>query len=405
MIFFFLLAMFSKQRGAFLREPILYVFIAWILFQFGVYLWSADTFPELRDGHIREARIITYIFMFVVVAWWLGGSTKRAVAIISLCAIGYILKATFSNSGLLVELSEYREYSRLTLGYKNWEHASVYSAFIFLSLLIFKRRITSYVHEKFKWVAIALIYLALTYSVIAIIATKTRATWLGLLVSGAIFIIGYTLSKLKKYRSGSVESKSDFSSKNLLGFGIVLIIVIAAAISFNAHELIMKRVTQERDVVTKMLAGNNEEIPYSSIGIRINLWDKGIDWFIQRPFTGWGPQSRKALLTQSSLPTWVAEKYRHMHNSYIELIVSYGIIGLALFAFLFTYIWFRALQAWKAGYIPNDIMLFAGTWTIYWLIVNSFESYIIYSETGPYINAIVAGMLYSYHLKRHVNKC
>jgi O-antigen ligase len=406
MVVFFLLAMFSSQRSIFLSEPVLYLLLAWILFQFGVYQWSIDNFPELKSDHIREARVITNVFMFAVVAWWLGGNTNRVITVIALSIVGYLIGATFQDSGLLHELEKFRNHQRLTLGYRNWEHASVYSAFVFLALLILQERIVASVPERFRWPVRLFIYLALIYSAIAIIATQTRATWLGLAVTAVICSTIFVLYKLRRRQSSTVTPKKPTEKITLWGIALILIGIVVTATSIDAHSTFSKRLSAERDVINKLLEGKPEEVQVSSVGIRIKTWDMALDWIEERPLTGWGPQSRKTLLMQSDLPQWVKVQIRHLHNSYIELLVAYGLIGLSMFTGLFSYVWFRAWQAWRYGYIPNDIMLFSTTWSVYWLVANSFESYVIYSSTGSYINAIVAGMMYTYHLKkRHCEKC
>lgn len=417
MVFFFLLAMFSKQRIYLLSEPLLYILIAWVLFQVGVYQWSAGTFPELREDHIREARVITYVFMFVVVAWWLGGNNKRIAAVISLCAFGYLIGATFQENGLIDEIKKFFDENqvdflhkeanqdRFNLGYRNAQHTAVYSSFVFLSLLILQNRIISIAPKRFRLIARIFVYTGIFYSALAIIATQTRATWLGLIitaiVSGTAFL-AYKFLRKKKLTLEASENRS--RTRTIAGIAIVLAGVFVTASMFDAHTLLKKRLSAEKEVITKILEGNPEDVQISSVGIRIKMWHMALGWIEERPLSGWGPQSRKVLLKQSDLPTWVTNLIRHLHNSYIELLVAYGLVGLGLFAGLFVYVWVKAWQAWKYGYIPNDIMLFCSLWSVYWLVVNVFESYVIYSATGAYINAIVAGILLGYHLKRKQQK-
>lgn len=184
--------------------------------------------------------------------------------------------------------------------------------------------------------------------------------------------------------------------------GIIAITISTAAVIYYDTS-ITKRLTAERVTLEKLTEGDFEHIKKGSIGIRIDSWRMALGWIKERPITGWGAQTRKALIQRSDWPIEYKKKFGHLHNSYLELLVDYGVVGLSLFAGLFAYIWFRAWQAWRHNIIPNDIMAFGALWCIYWLIVNCFESYIIYSATGNYLNAIVMGVLYTYHLSRVQN--
>lgn len=399
MVLFFLLAMFSGKGRILLREPLPYLFLAWLLFQTAIYLWSSSHFPELRSDHIVEARILSNVFLFIIVAWWLGGDTRRIVVVLVLSITGYLLGSIFQNGGLLDELGKIRRFQRIDLGYNNSGHTAVYSAFVFLTLLTLRRRIATYLPEKLRLPARLLLLLALVYALAMVLLTQTRATWLGLTITLVALGIGIAFKTLRGMRSAQ-ERGQTLPHKSLFTLMIVVAISAIAITTLNIDKLIIKRIDKESEVIEKLAEGDIKHIKLSSIGIRIKIWTMGSEWFAERPLFGWGPQSRKALFWQGDQPLWMKKKIRHLHNSYLELLVAYGITGFMLFLGLFLYIWYRSWQGWRKGAIPDDIMLFATLWTVYWLLVNIFESYLIYSATGPYLNALVGGMLYSYHLRQ-----
>ena len=399
-LFFVVMLIYNKPKFMW-KEPVPYVLIVWIIFQIAMYQWATARFPDLAEDHINEARTITNVFMFMVVAWWLGGVSKNSAILLLLCATGYLFGATFQEGGLLDGSSKFFRYERMDFGYKNAQHTAVYSTFVFFSLVCLRARILSYIPKNYTLLINLLIYITIIFSIVAIVASEARATWLGLIVTVTIFTTMYIARKIKgHHKKNKLKHSRKLLAKETIWFVISVTVILITLVAYDAPKIINKRLQAEYDVFHMLMEGNTENLGLSSVGIRIDSWRKAIEWIKERPITGWGAQSRKALLLKSDWSTWFKKTFRHLHNSYFEILVSYGIIGFSLFAGLFVYIWYRSWQAWKAGIIPDEIMLFAGLWSIYWLIVNFFESYVIFSATGNYINAIVAGILYTYHLKR-----
>ena len=402
MFLFFVIMLFTNKPKFLLREPIPYLLLGWIVFQVAMYQWAVARFPELATDHINEARIITNIFLFIVIAWWLGGSTILSTTILLLCAVGYLFGITFHDGGLLDSLHKLKDLDRMDYGNKNEQHTAVYSTFILLVCITLKKRIFRLMPQNYKLLAKTFIYIASTYTVVVIITSQARATWVGLTVIGIVYTIGFLLHKFRKAhdRNDSLSYHQSYSSLTTPVILVVIIITIATLLSNITGKDVFERIYKESETIEKLLDGETYNIQAKhSVGIRISSWRMALKWIKERPLTGWGPQSRKVLLMESDWPKRLKKRYGHLHNSYIEILVDYGFLGIALFTTLFCYIWYRAWQSWKAEIIPNDIMLFASIWTTYWLIVNIFESYIIFSATGNYVIAIVMGILYSYHLK------
>lgn len=403
MFVLFVWAMFTDRHKLLLRESILYLFVAWVLFQIGLYYWADDLFPHLRGDHIRDARLITNIFMFVVVAWWLGGSSKTIALVLALCALGFVLGAMFQDGGLLDELKRLKRHQRLSLGYRNAEHTSVYATFVLFALATFRRRIVALLPHKLRHLTQLLIFLAILFCIVAILGTQTRATWIGIIVSAALLLLGYlTYLAISLYNGKKFDLKSTGIKALWLIAGTTVAFLFLAQI--DADKFVSKRIQDENRSIERLWKGEISKIKQQSIGIRLTTWRLALDRFKERPLTGWGPSTIKHLIAKSTLPKNVRQNFGHLHNSYLEVLVAYGLVGIGLLITLFVYVWCRAIQAWRAGHLPTDIMLFALAWTPYWLIVNFFESYIIFSETGNYLNAIVMGLLYTYHLKNKTTR-
>jgi len=152
----------------------------------------------------------------------------------------------------------------------------------------------------------AKVVLVLASLPIAILATMTRAVWLTFAATVLVLIF---LSKNRTIRRASVAL--------LLVAGIGLVLVLSS--------------TELGCVLTDRL---EERGP---VDYRQAVYEGGWEMFLQRPLTGWGFNRMPA-----ELPLHVsgyAEKTLYPHNTYLELLVEQGIVGLVLYLWLMWELW------------------------------------------------------------------
>jgi O-antigen ligase len=148
------------------------------------------------------------------------------------------------------------------------------------------------------------------------------------------------------------------------------------------------------------LNGDTQNINFDSIGTRLHLWLEAIDWIKQRPLTGWGDSGRSAVIdTSPRFSEDFKKRFGHFHNSYIELLLLYGLVGFVFFLGSLLWVYFSLYQQWRKNKVPDDLFYFASMFMVFWLIVNMFESYFILS-TGTYLHMIVLGGLYTFSLQK-----
>ena len=78
---------------------------------------------------------------------------------------------------------------------------------------------------------------------------------------------------------------------------------------------------------------------------RVFMWDAGVRMFRDHPLTGVGLQDLHSLYDAYRSPESV-ERAGHLHNAYIQIAASMGLVGLAAFTWLYTSL-LRA--AWAGG--------------------------------------------------------
>jgi len=134
---------------------------------------------------------------------------------------------------------------------------------------------------------------------LALAATFTRSAWLGLFGSSVVVLALLWLP------------------------GLVLLGVLAALVWWLAPGAWGERLHSVADPHNLW----NQQ--------RVYMWDAGVRMFRDHPLTGVGLQDLHALYDQYRSPE-ATERAGHLHNAYVQIAASMGVVGLAAFAWLYT---------------------------------------------------------------------
>lgn len=208
---------------------------------------------------------------------------------------------------------------------------------------------------------------------IAVLATMTRAVWLSF--------------------AGTVVAMIVFSASRVLRracLGLVLMAGTGLVVVLSSHEL--------RFALSDRL---EERGP---VEYRAAVYAGGWDMFQERPLTGWGFHRMPA-----ELPRHVSgyhEKVLYPHNTYLEVLVELGVVGLALYLWLMWEMWRLSRGAIpvqeKDGFLNAQFhrlwpILLAVYWVNAAMVVMSYQ----------FVNALLftmAGMLAAQH-RRALRTC
>lgn len=174
---------------------------------------------------------------------------------------------------------------------------------------------------------------------VAILATMTRAVWLSFAVSMGILIF---LSRNRGLRRACT----------------------AVAIVGTLGLLIILSFDDQRRALTDRL---QESGP---VDFREAVYAGGWQMFLEKPITGWGINQMPAELAKHV--SGYREKELYPHNTYLELLVEHGILGLALYGWLMWELWklsrFRIPAAERCGFLNRQ---FHAMWPVllgvYWV--------------------------------------
>jgi O-antigen ligase len=204
---------------------------------------------------------------------------------------------------------------------------------------------------------VTLLWLALP---LAVLATMTRAVWIAFAVSS--MALGFRLVK-----------------RRLLATCVVLAVAVplaAVTIAFSNHAL-------------KAALGDRTE-ERGPVDARLAVYDAGWAMFRERPLTGWPAGGMYAELARRMEGYHLRTFY--VHNTYLALLVEFGVPGLALYGILFFNL-FRLSRRASAGE-GGSVALLRKVWPIL-LIVYLFNAFFVDMAYQFVIGLMftVAGML------------
>jgi len=162
---------------------------------------------------------------------------------------------------------------------------------------------------------LALLFLAALPS--AIVATKTRAVWLSFALSILTLLFFSPSRRLRRA---------------CLCFVIAGAIALAATLAFADHNTSLGDRLEERGPVM----------------FRMAVYQAGWEMFLRKPFTGWGASDMQPELSKR-ISDFHQDQF-FFHNTYLEILVQYGLLGLLL------YLWV-ILDLFKLGRSQNQASL------------------------------------------------
>lgn len=379
---------FFVYGGTLRKDAPVWLLFAAIAIPLITWAYAVTTIPEWAESSPRGDHLARH-FIFIFIAWWLGGSTRNVLTLWTLATAGLVLSPWAVGGGWSELVAGWRG-QRIDLGIRNAQHTALLFGAVLLGLIVFWKRIVF--GGRYRMLRVLVASAVLLLSLLVVLASHTRAVVLAYMIVlptlGCILI--YTHAREKQHR----VSTRDAGRRRLLAFAAITApALLALGAGYYVANHTFERVGTERDVIAHLARGEFESVRRSSIGIRVHSWRAATEWIAERPILGWGANG-SALVNQHTewLQVYTRGEFGHLHNSYLELLVRYGFAALAVYLVLAVWLLKNLLQAWRAGFIENDFFAFYLSFLLYWSIVNIFESFIFYSTGVFLINLVLAGL-------------
>lgn len=208
---------------------------------------------------------------------------------------------------------------------------------------------------------------------LAILATKTRAVWLAF--------------------AASIVAVPFFSANRRLRKSCVSLIVCAAlalvaAASFTDHH--------------RSLAERLEE--NGPVKFRMAVYQAGWQMFLSKPLLGWGAKAMQTELSRR-ISDFHQDRY-FFHNTYLEILVQYGVAGLAVYVWLIIDL-FRLGRRRPGTYAEEGCFLdqdFRSLWPLILLVYLANASFVVMNY--QFVNGLlfsVGGMLHGQNQRNELH--
>jgi O-antigen ligase len=366
-----------KAVQACARDPLFALAAAFAVYALlGAWAGAAE-FPDNRAHQFRDMQNWIKPLAFWPVAWFARGDPARIHRLL-LLAVCSLLLGMLSHCDP-AELLHFRLPARTGFQLKII-FGGLVSGSALLGLLAFAPRIWR--AGPWRLLRIALWWVALYLSGYMLLAGYSRGAWLAF----AIALI-FTASL------GFFALQAEWR-KPAAAFGALLAAVMLVFVSLNLDR-IGARFAEERETFEAILRGDFEHLPRTSVGFRLDVQLFGLQRWLERPWLGWGPGATEYLIAHSDNPRLLhpskdgaLDWMDHVHNSYLEVLLRFGLVGAGLLGAAGVFLIGGLIQAYRAGRVPLDCFLFSlgcllmtavwsffdfrllhGDWRAYWLIL------------------------------------
>lgn len=328
------------------------------------------------------------IVLFLTVGFWLGANARLIGRFWLAFAIG--LLAVIWLLGWQAQFSLFQQGRRLDFDLVNAGHTAMFFGLALIAVLsagwlLFGQSQSNERGKWWLWLQCCFALLLVVPLFIAFAATQTRAAFVALaLVLTVAALHGLVVALRGRW---------------LFGVVTLVLVVASAWLAFAlVGDMFVARMTSESATMQAILAQDWQNIPFSSIGIRVRLWLAGLEAVTQSPLSGWGEGARLPLLAATD---WLTDGYKqlfgHYHNGYLEFAVAFGLIGLAWLLWLHIWVLKRAFQLRHSSRQHYVVWCFTLYSIVFMAAVSAFESYWFY-WTGSYAMAFYLAPAYSLHL-------
>jgi O-antigen ligase len=338
---------------------------------------SFRDYPDLIDNSPR-AEILARTMLFLPMAAILALHHRASFIALSIFILMCILMPWFSGNGWS-DIAVGFKGARIDFAFRNANHGALYFGTCLIVLLSFYQTLVTHkMTKKIVWISLFLVFS------LFLLFTQSRGTWLALVL---VFIyFGYLKIQERRLSEGTYLWK-----KGLLGFAVLGSLALFLLFNTSLGQSISSRVFAESNTWALIFSGNLTDLPKTSIGIRISFWLQGLNYFLERPLFGWSTQGQ-TLAIQLSPELASLKGFGHLHNSWIELLINYGVIGSFLYIFSLFILSKVVKRSYQSGVISSEWLIFFKLFLFYWILVNIFEGFVLF-WTGAFLCSVIFGAI------------
>lgn len=340
-----------------------------ILIQLASWIHALIYVPDFAKSS-PDLKPLSSLFLFVLIAIWIDGSNKRRLILFSSLVLSFIIAAFFdmyTNNTLSLALAGYR----IDYGMHNAQFTSMLSVVVCMLTIYILSKVS--IENKSVRVSIyALGSCVIAFALFSLYASQSRQVWLAVVVVLSVAPIVL------------------FGTKHIKKLAIAYSLLICILIGLFQINSVQQRVLAESSVISTLLEGDWDNIPMTSIGIRVNSWIEAGKWIVERPILGsdFNAISYVTRTSEKFQAAWL-QGFGHLHNYYLEVFVAFGLVGV-----IFLIAFYRDILINIMVYQGKQERYLFYAFIAFWCVISVFESY-NHKYLGLYVHTIILAGLYS----------
>ncbi len=331
--------------------------------------------PEFAKSS-PDLKPLSSLFLFVLIAIWIDGSNLRRVTFFSSFILSFVSTAfydIYTSNSLSLALSGYR----IDYGMHNAQFTSMLSVVVCILTVYILAKLQSD-RKIVKFSLYALGGSVIAFALFSLYASQSRQVWLAMIVLlslAPIVLVG---------------------TKHIRKLVITYSLLAVTLISIFQLDSVKQRVFYESSVISTLTQGNWDNIPMTSIGIRVNSWLEASKWIVERPILGSDFNAIPYVTrTAEKFQTAKLQGFGHLHNYYLEVWVAFGIVGL-----IFLVVFYREIAVNVVSNQAKEECYLLYSFLLFWFIISMFESY-NHKFLGLYVHTIILAGLYSLKVRKN----
>lgn len=321
--------------------------IAWAIYAAARFLWLYLTVPGNPIGASEWLYIFPLFFPSMGIALYLfrHHAEKIIAAFFALALVAFLVTTDFARvlSGVNVT----------PLSHHNQIHGSVgcgflvVGAFYWLLHCLEKRA----VNARMASFALAVAPPVMALALFGIYGAKSKGVWLSMAVvlpPMAVSMLAY-LSRAKAL----IAASGLVAALGLVIFSVSDNLWAVGGPTFMSAGHLLRQFAETGDIGQNLATAIHSGAVPRAMKERLELWSNAWEIFVSNPLFGAG----NLWLEQWKHTAYPNVGYTLIHNGYLEILMRYGLFGMAVFGVIFVAFVRLVFQAWKAGVISRSALI------------------------------------------------
>ncbi|EAR23456.1 hypothetical protein NB231_16588 [Nitrococcus mobilis Nb-231] len=377
----------SRRAGPLLgRAWFFWVTLAYLTFLLLEYLlaWFNPGPWHFEPGEAFLSYVEIGFLAALVTGYWLFRFPRLALAVFLLIPAGLITRVIFEWD--MVSFHRVVDgWGRFTFG----DSAVKFGLWALLSTVVgiaLLRSVVTLTRTHWRWALLGYLLVVIVLGGFGVLFSKTRSVW-------AISVIA--IPAVAMLTAWPYTPRRRLSVVMVAAACIAGIFVLGIGWAFEG--VVSKRWVATEATFWMLIQGDWSQLPFNSVSARLQMAREGLQVWLERPFLGHGFGSAPYFLEHSTFKEVAVRHFEHFHNTPVNLLAEFGLVGLAFFVVLF---WASVFFLRGALVGDRSGVSIASAMGLFVMGVQSFFDHVIVSHRGPFMIALFCGVAVASHLER-----